>query len=476
MIIGLDQTIAALLAARARDAAGAGARPALVWASDGAAPLADQPLAERGLAWSWEALAREVDACADQLQRGSLSAGDSIVIQLPRSRAALVAGLAAWRLGLVVLPIPMDATAETLAIAMRMARPVALLGESSADALGPGDCLRAAAIGAPWVRFLFGFGPTDVDGVTPLRPAAATDPAPVASPSPKDLALITLAAQRTGDFALLGRSQLGLAALGQSIAMVEPQAGAPPARYCPYHALGQVALAGVILPWLMGGGTLCLDAPLAVTAMAGAITQHAASHALLPHDLADVLSPALNRAIAARGIPAGCLSLVAPPSVPLASRPRRLAADIAAIRLTSLGDAAVRADDLSAPSPEDWPAGRTDLALSEGARFALLAARWSHETGARSEDLMVHGLAAARMIPSADQGSTRRLIASRSAELPTGWQRVPHGAGWMTAPAPGLTVDGHQLTHAPAPPLGLDETDEDLFASPEQGRAHAQAR
>jgi 2-aminobenzoate-CoA ligase len=130
--------------------------------------------AETGRSWTFAELARTSTALAGRLVQAGLRVGDRVALRSPNVPEALVAAIAVWKAGGVVVPTPVQARPDELAYMLSdtMASMVIVIGgrpvaEDVAPVIGPAVTALSYGPGSEESGFPVAMGPDDtaIDGV-----------------------------------------------------------------------------------------------------------------------------------------------------------------------------------------------------------------------------------------------------------------------------------------------------------------------
>lgn len=249
---GSDLTLDALLR---RNAARHPDRDALADPPDRQAVCADAP---RRL--NWRAAAAEVEAMAGVLRQSGLPQGSVVGVQLPNVVESILAPLAVMRAGMVPALIPLLWRQSECIAGLARAHAKALVVCGRVGACDHGALALDIAAELFPIRVLFGFGEGLPDGIVPLDEAVK---AALSNPALSEVAaaadIITFDVDADGP-AYYRRSCGELLAAGL---LVKERAnlaeGAVALSTLPVASFA--GLAGILLPWLLTGGTLVLHHP-----------------------------------------------------------------------------------------------------------------------------------------------------------------------------------------------------------------------
>lgn len=219
--------------------------------------LADDRLRAAGGAISYADADRWIDAVAASLVANGLSPGNVVAASLPNCVESVVALLAAWRVGLVVAPIPAVWQSRDCVTSLPRLSPVALLATDQ----GAAATLRTYADRLGSVRHVLSFGaglPARV-GALPGLPAPGKDVPPVSRPVAADgpLTVTMTSTGRRGAPVYHVRKQSHWIAAGLSL-FLEADLEDGAAILSTYYPSGLVGIGAGVIPWLLTSGTLHL--------------------------------------------------------------------------------------------------------------------------------------------------------------------------------------------------------------------------
>lgn len=220
--------------------------------------LSDDRLRDAGGVLSWADANRWVDAVAGALVANGLLPGNVVAASLHQTVESVIALLAAWRVGLIVAPIPAVWQSRDCVSNLPRLSPLALLttGDRSSAAT-----LRTYADRLGSVRGVLAFG-TDLPPrvvAMPGRPAASGAVAPVSRPISADgpLTITMTATGRRGSPIHHVRKQSHWIAAGLSL-FLEADLTDGAAILSTYQLSGLVGIGAGLIPWLLTTGTLHL--------------------------------------------------------------------------------------------------------------------------------------------------------------------------------------------------------------------------
>lgn len=241
----------------------------------------------------------ELDGAVERLARTFLGLGlrrdDIIALQMPNVVEQMVVFLAAWRVGLIVSPLPVMWREYELKAALPIIAPRAIITMSTPQ-FDHVEMMRNAAFDLMTIRFVLGFGPDLPDGVIPLNGIfhensqdlpQGYDPATL-DLSANDIALITWAGGDCPAPCPVPRSHNQLLAAGR---MAQLEAGIADRSVIlnPYPLISLVPLGCFAMPWLLTGGALILHHPFDLSVFAKQITRENVAFTGMPPSVIDVV-------------------------------------------------------------------------------------------------------------------------------------------------------------------------------------------
>lgn len=205
---------------------------------------------------------RAIAALATHFAEARLPQGSVVALQLPNTVEAVLAILAASRVGLVAALLPQLWRQADLATALNAVGARAIVACGTIDGVDHADLAMNAAAETFSIRHVCGFGAGLPDGMVPLDDMPAPDPA--VTPLPDDVrraAIVTFDVTPDG-LRAVPRSHAALIAGGLVIDLESrlPQRAAIVAAVTP-SSFG--TLAASLVTWLLTGGTLTLHHPFA---------------------------------------------------------------------------------------------------------------------------------------------------------------------------------------------------------------------
>lgn len=224
-------------------------------------------------------------------------ADDVVVIQMPNCVEAICTILACLRLGLIAAPVPLLWREHELLSALPQIAPRAIVTGGHAGRDTSEDMVRDVAANLLTVRFIYGFGGEQPDGVTAIDEIfeEGGDAVPYehdllsASVSANDVATICWAGVGSAVPAPVPRSHNQWIAAGLMSLL---QAGIKPgsALLNPYPPTSLVPIGAMLVPWLLGACTLNLHHPFDTGALLTQLEDEAIAYTLLPPSVIDALA------------------------------------------------------------------------------------------------------------------------------------------------------------------------------------------
>jgi len=202
-----------------------------------------------------------IDALAAFFIALGLKPGDKIAIQLPNIAEQVLSILAAWRVGLTAVMLPMLWRRREIGIAADLLEPKALLGVGQFAGGHMSEMLCDIAVTQLSIRYVLGFGDNLADGVTSLDEVLEANdhpPAPTGTREPPSL--VTFTARVGAPLAPLFRDEDTLIAQGRITALAL-SLQAYDVILNPYPLSGAVGLGFGLMPWLVSGATLVQHQP-----------------------------------------------------------------------------------------------------------------------------------------------------------------------------------------------------------------------
>lgn len=249
---------------------------------------------------------RQVEALAALLSTIGLKADQSIGIYMPNTIEAYIAALAAWRAGLIVVPLPVAWSDEEISAAITAASIRAVITVGEADGQKLAETIREIATESFSIRFLLGFGANLPDGVMSVD-AALADPEliglapelhrsgnaadhiamigwakPAETPAPEQLRA-ELQAPSSPVPVLVpvpwSHNQLIVTGLAH---MLEAGIESHARLFNSFEPSGLPAFAGGLVTTILAGGVLICHQVTSLDALTDALALAQATHALLP--------------------------------------------------------------------------------------------------------------------------------------------------------------------------------------------------
>lgn len=232
--------------------------------------------------------ARRVKALAGALQRGGLKSGDVVAIRPPNTVEAVLFILAAWRLGLIVAPIPPVWDKHECLTYLPELRPAALVSAGIDGDQAIGQQIRDIANGVLTVRHMLGIGgdlPPSVRSLTPLMDANGFD----GPDGPDDDRIATISMTEpaaTGRPRFIARCHSHWAATGLMVSLA-PDRAADTTFLTPLAIDGYAGMASVLVPWLAAAGTLHLHRFAGISSLVDQIATIRPDRLVLPGAFAE---------------------------------------------------------------------------------------------------------------------------------------------------------------------------------------------
>ncbi|MEC3980745.1 class I adenylate-forming enzyme family protein [Amycolatopsis sp. H20-H5] len=211
--------------------------------------------------WSWRDLDEHVDALAALLLGRGVRAGDVVAVQLPNCSALVQAFLAIVRIGAIVTPFPVSYREHEMGPMCRRTGAVAVLTAGRLGERALAEAAQRIRTEALTVRFVLSRGENEPDGgaAWPDRPATAAEKSLVdehvagLDVDVNDCVTIcwtsgTEAEPKAvprchGDWLAMAGACRQAARLGQDDVLLSP-----------FPMTNMAGIAGMFLPWLLGGG------------------------------------------------------------------------------------------------------------------------------------------------------------------------------------------------------------------------------
>lgn len=211
---------------------------------------------------TYTALADLVDRMASVLQAGGLGVDDLLLVQLPNIAELIAVYLAAARLGIVATPVPVQYREKEIGDVIAVARPKAVVTTAaSARGFDHASMIRRSP-GAAQLP-IFALGTSVPDGAIGLTDALATArPLPYrAGPlGPNDVFTVCWTSGTEARAKAVPRTHNNWVATGHGI-MDGAGMGPNECLLNPFPAVNIASIGGLVVPWLMTGGTLVLHIP-----------------------------------------------------------------------------------------------------------------------------------------------------------------------------------------------------------------------
>ena len=233
----------------------------------------------------------EADALANRiaarLAAHDLKPGDTIAFQLPNVWESAVLTIAAWRAGLIAVPLPMMWRLNELHHAVAQINPQAIVTIGRFADHDHAETICEAATHHISVRYIFGLGGESRDGVTPVDDwfeDGAGDEEGSAEPRPDgsagDLAIMTWAASGSGVYPV-PRTHAELIKLGQ-VAVGELKMTGDDVLLNTYPLTGISAVAGQLMPCLLVGASLNFHLPFDYDTFVAQLRDRAVTYTAVP--------------------------------------------------------------------------------------------------------------------------------------------------------------------------------------------------
>jgi non-ribosomal peptide synthetase component E (peptide arylation enzyme) len=239
---------------------------------------------------------RVVSAIARRLLDCGLPANAIVAIQLPNVVESVLVLLGVLRAGLIAVPVPLLWRRADMVRALGRIGARALVVLNRVGTVDHGDMAAHVAAETFAIRFLFGFGDPLPDGVVSLNdvfdaPAMAVAPGERWGDPANHVAVVTFEVTSEGIIPL-ARSNAQLAAAGAAVISELGAAGAVTRIISGASIASLAGLAGGVLPWLLGEGTLVLQHPFAADVFALQRDRERCTLAVVPGPVLSTLADA----------------------------------------------------------------------------------------------------------------------------------------------------------------------------------------
>ena len=221
----------------------------------------DQPLK-----YTYSEANRIADRLADQFLNHGLKPGDVLAIQLPNVTELPILILAALRANLIPCPIPILWRAKELDQAFRLVPPRAIITAGKFDDHQHSQMMCDIAFDHLSVRFVYGIGPDQADGLTALDGFFANKTSEAPSPNseqiarPDQPAIITWCTRPNSGVRPIYRTHQELISMGL-LHVLEIGLTSSDKLLSPFPVTGLVGLSGMFVPALLTGATLIQHHP-----------------------------------------------------------------------------------------------------------------------------------------------------------------------------------------------------------------------
>ncbi|MGB8402046.1 AMP-binding protein [Bradyrhizobium sp.] len=229
---------------------------------------------------------RAISALAAHFIESGLPANSVIAVQLPNTIEFALTILAAYRAGLVVVPLPLLWRQSELTMALNRTAARAIVTTSRVDGVVHADLAMNAAAEAFSIRHVCGFGDDLPEGMASLDQAIIREStaARAVIQDGRKAALISFDLTQDG-FRPVPRAHLGLIAGGLAISLESdmPQGATVMSAFSPMSFAG---LTSSLVVWLLSGGTMVLHHPFDDEVLEQQINEHSCDTLIAPAQLA----------------------------------------------------------------------------------------------------------------------------------------------------------------------------------------------
>lgn len=243
---------------------------------------------------TWRELDREVDRLAGIFLDHDLEPGHVLGVQLPNTVELVATILAAWRIGLVVSPLPMQYRGHEFRTLGQRAETVAFVSIGRFGDRTPAEEATTGSSDVPTLRTVMAFGDDLPDGVVPLDTAGVPDSTRIlahqaAHPTdPNDCLTICWTSGTTSIPKGVPRCHLDWIAISR-VTISAPALTADDVLLNPFPMVNMAGINGMFLPWLRVGGVLVQHHPFDLPTFLGQIQQERATYTVAPPALLSML-------------------------------------------------------------------------------------------------------------------------------------------------------------------------------------------
>jgi acyl-CoA synthetase len=243
---------------------------------------------------TWRELDAEVAGLASRLLSLGLGRGDVLAVQLANSIELVEAYLAAWRLGVIVSPLPVQLREREVAAMCARAGAAAYLSSARfGDRALAGDAATALAEAAS-VRAVVAYGPEGETETVPIgvrvwHPSPATDAERAlveayAADDPNDANdAVTICWTSGTESAPKGVPRCHMDWLAVGVATTEaPQVTVDDVLLNPFPMINMAGISGMFLPWLLTGCVLVQHHPFDLPTFLGQVAAERATYTCAP--------------------------------------------------------------------------------------------------------------------------------------------------------------------------------------------------
>ena len=268
---------------------------------------------------TWREMDEEVDRLAGIFLDHGLEPGDVLGVQLPNTVELVTTILAAWRIGLIVSPLPMQYRGHEFRTLGRRAGTTAFVSIARFGDRSPAAEALTGAADVPSIRTVMGFGPDLPDGVVDIGVGGHADAARIlahqdAHPAdPNDCLTICWTSGTTSIPKGVPRCHLDWIAISR-VTISGPDLTADDVLLNPFPMVNMAGINGMFLPWLRVGGVLVQHHPFDLPTFLAQIQQERATYTVAPPAL---LSMLLARPEILQQVDISSLRLIGSGSAPL---------------------------------------------------------------------------------------------------------------------------------------------------------------
>ena len=320
-----------------------------------------------------------------------------VAIMMPNTVSTVLTYLAAWRCGLIVVPIPLNWRRQSILPLLEKLGAKAIITIDRIEGEDLSSQVRDIAAELFGIRQLLGFGDTLAEGIINIEHAvgeidpAAARPEMRRKEHPADhVATVTFTGTADGRIVPVPRSHNQWIAAGL-MPLLEARIETAASILSPFMLTGLSGIGAGLIPWILSSGTLHLHHFRQISQFAEHCAAEAPDHVLCPAALVEALAPALTN----RGARTDLLCLW--PGVHGSADPASVAPH-SVVDVTILDELALVARQRGA-NPRPYPLTLGTISVPTGSDQALALVELSsakpgdrpEQTGMPREVLLVRG-------------------------------------------------------------------------------------